>query len=318
MSGDGTNAASSWQDEFVPADDGPHDPGGDFYYNETFWFSFFVPERGLGAWLYSGIRPSAGVTTGGLWLWDRHGSDPWEIPFYEQFCWLKPPVGASAQRIELANGNSVTTVEPGMVYDLGYEDRQRMTAALRFSGLERPVPLRPGMPPYPKATHYDQTGRVTGHVVLDGERIDVDCYAMRDRSWGTRKERGYRPVGYTWLAGASQSLLVFSRPTPEGEDEIYTGYVRRGDEVSYVASGRRSVQRDPECGWVTGMDLSAVDERGTRISAQASAVSRMLLPHSTSVCSATLLDWNLAGTRVYGEDQDVWPLHEWRMLTRRR
>jgi hypothetical protein len=66
------------------------------------------------------------------------------------------------------------------------------------------------------------------------------------------------------------------------------------------------------------MDLSAVDERGTRISAQASAVSRMLLPHSTSVCSATLLDWNLAGTRVYGEDQDVWPLHEWRMLTRRR
>ena len=141
---------------------------------------------------------------------------------------------------------------------------------------------------------------------------------MRDRSWGTRKERGYRPVGYTWLADASQSLLVFAKPAPDGEDEIYSGYVRRGDTVSYIVSGRRSVRCDPVHGWVTGMDLEAVDERGSRISARASAVSRMLLPHSTSLCVATLLEWDVAGARVYGEDQDVWPMREWRMLTRRR
>ena len=79
-------------------------------------------------------------------------------------------------------------------------------------------------------------------------------------------------------------IYAFAKPTPEGDDEIYAGYVRRGDKVSYVASGRRSVRRDPEHGWVTGMDLTAVDEHGVRVTAQASAVSRMLLPHSTSVC----------------------------------
>jgi hypothetical protein len=317
MSGEGVHGAQ-WKEEFAPADDGPHDPGDDFYHNETFWFSFFVPERGLGAWLYSGIRSNAGVTSGGLWLWDRHGTAPWEIPFYEQFSWLKPPASADARRLVLANGNSVTTVEPGMVYDLTYDDRQRMTAELRFAGLERPVPLRPGTPPYPKASHYDQTGRVSGHVVLDGERIAVDCYAMRDRSWGTRKERGYRPVGYTWLAGADQSVLVYSKPTAEGKDEIYTGYLRRGDKVSYVASGLRSVRRDPEHGWITGIDLELADEDGRRFSARGDAVSRTLLPHATSVCAATLIDWTAGETRLSGEDQDVWPLHEWRTLIRRR
>lgn len=315
---DRVNEESAWQDEFVPADDGPHDPGDDFYYNETFWFSFWVPERGIGAWLYSGIRPNAGVATGGLWLWDRHGADPWEIPFYEQFSWLKLPAVADSRRVVLANGNSVTTVESGMVYDLGYDDRQRLTAELRFTGLERPVPLRPGTPPYPKAAHYDQTGRVTGHVVLDGERIEVDCYAMRDRYWGTRKERGYRTVGYSWLADGDQSVLAFSTPTPVGEDEVYAGYLRRGDKVSRVVSGLRSVRRDPQRGWITDMNLDVEDEDGNRFSARGDAVSRLLLPHSTSVCAATLVEWTTGGTRLFGEDQDVWPLPQWRSLSQRR
>ena len=34
--------------------------------------------------------------------------------------------------------------------------------------------------------HLDQQGHVTGSITIDGERLDVDCYAMRDRSWGRR------------------------------------------------------------------------------------------------------------------------------------
>lgn len=317
MSTDRVGVAAGWQDEFTVMDDGPHDPGDDFYYNETWWFSFFVPERGIGAWLYSGIRPNAGVSTGGLWLWDTKGADPWEIPFYEDFRHLKLPSApdACATRIALANGNTCTTVEPGSVYDLAYDDRHRASAWLRFTATERPVPLRPGTPPYPKASHYDQTGRVIGYVVLDGERIEVDCYAMRDRSWGTRKERGYRTVGYTWLASEGQSLLAFSAPVPVGDDPVYAGYARDGADVSYVTAGRRLVRRDPRRGWITGINLDVTDEQGRKISARGEAVSRMFLPHSTSVCVASLVEWDLDGTRVYGEDQDVWPLREWRELS---
>jgi len=47
----------------TPADDGLHEPSDSFYDNETFWYSFFVPERGLGGWLYTGVRKRPGVTT---------------------------------------------------------------------------------------------------------------------------------------------------------------------------------------------------------------------------------------------------------------
>lgn len=98
--------------QFSAVDDGLHELSG-FYDTETFWFSFFVPERSLGGWLYTTVRPIAGVSGGGAWIWDATAIDPWSIPFFEQF---------------------------------------------------------------------------------DGETIPVDCFAMRDRSWGRRNERGYRRV----------------------------------------------------------------------------------------------------------------------------
>ena len=57
-------------DTFIPEDDGPHPATGDFYETETFWYSFFVPERGIGGWLYTSLRATAGVCAGGAWIWD--------------------------------------------------------------------------------------------------------------------------------------------------------------------------------------------------------------------------------------------------------
>ena len=50
--------------DFTAADDGLHPPSDNFYETETFWFSFFVPDRALGAWLYASVRPNAGLTAG--------------------------------------------------------------------------------------------------------------------------------------------------------------------------------------------------------------------------------------------------------------
>lgn len=204
-----------------------------------------------------------------------------------------------------------------MVYDLTYDDHHRLSALLHFTGLERPVALRAGAPPYPKASHFDQTGTVTGHLVLDGERIDVDCFAMRDRFLGgTRKERGYQPVGYTWLANRDLSVLMYSHPWRGGNDEIYTGYVRRGRDIVYIASGQRSVQRDPDNGWITSIEVMLHDETGHEIRAAGTVMSRMILPGSTFICINSLVSWQVDGVEIHGEDQDVWPLHQWTLSGR--
>jgi len=62
------------ENPFGPADDMLHPPGESHYETETFWFSFFAPERAIGGWVYASVRQNAGVTAGGMWLWD--GSTP--------------------------------------------------------------------------------------------------------------------------------------------------------------------------------------------------------------------------------------------------
>jgi hypothetical protein len=211
---------------------------------------------------------------------------------------------------------TVTVREPGRVYALGYDDRDRIVVDLRFEALEPPVPLRSGQPPYPAATHYDQTGRVTGVVQLDGERIDVDCWAMRDRSWGPRPERGYHRVGYTWAAHPTLSWVAYTAPGDDAADHVHAGYLRRGEELAQLTGGRRTVTRDARHGWVTAIDVELTDGAGRVVHAHAEALSRLVLPGATSLCVNSVLRWDVDGQVLYGEDQDVWPLAEWRRARR--
>jgi len=296
---------------FGPDDDALHEPSGDFYETETFWYSFFVPERSIGAWLYASVRQNAGVTGGGMWLWDATATDPWEIPFYEQFSMLRLPHDRGPDRLLFPTGMSIVRTDPLYGYDLTYADRDRMHVELQFQAVEAPVPLLSGAPPYPKAHHFDQTGHVAGRFVLDGSAVEVDCYAMRDRSWGPRAERGYHRVGYTWGADEAVSFLTYSSPTAES-DEVHTGYVRRDGVTGRIESGRRVVARDPAEGWVTGIELDVTDSSGRRHRAAAEASSRMILPGATNICINTSLRWDVDGRVLHGEDQDVWPIKEWR------
>lgn len=198
-----------------------------------------------------------------------------------------------------------------MSYDLTFDDRERVQVELRFDAVEPPVPLLSGAPPYPRAHHFDQTGRVSGHFTLDGDTVDVDCYAMRDRSWGPRHERGYRRVGYTWGADADTSFLTYSAPTAT-TDDVHTGYLRRDGEIARIVEGQRRATRDPHRNWITSIELEATDELGRDLHATSPALSTMILPHATSICVNTALTWSVDGRTLTGEDQDVWPINEWR------
>ena len=270
-----------------------------------------MPERSIGGWLYTTVRPVAGVSGGGAWIWDATSVEPWSIPFFEQFSALKVPTDTTPDRLAFPNGVTIVRREPLMSYDLEYDDRKRLQVALRFDAVEPPVPLLTGAPPYPAAHHFDQIGRLAGTIVLDGETIPVDCFGMRDRSWGRRNERGYQRVGYTWVGDADVSLLTYTAPTAD-TDDVHTGYLRRDGRIGRLVGGHRTVTRDPERGWLTRMVIDAEDELGRTVHAEADGISRMILPGSTTICINTSLRFSIDGRTVHGEDQDVWPIDEWR------
>jgi hypothetical protein len=74
--------------------------------------------------------------------------------------------------------------------------------------------------PLPKAVawgHYEQTCRVTGDLVIRGERIRVDGVGQRDHSWGFRDWAGLRTWHWiTGFFGTTRSFNVFHVEQPDG------------------------------------------------------------------------------------------------------
>ena len=303
---------------FIAEDDHSHfdQRSGDWWETETAWFSFYNSERRLGGWLYTLIRPNIGTVAGGAWVWDDRASLPWEVPYSANYSSLELPAGTDLADVRLPTGVSIRVIEPTMSYAIGYEDGDRLRAALRFDGVMPPWPLTAGGSTFGKARHFDQFGRVTGELRLHGETIAIDCVAMRDRTWGRRPEDRPRRAAYlTGAVSADDGFLAVSNPRPDS-DRVAYGFLRRDGRTESLTGGERSVERDAQFGWVTRVSLNAVDAAGRELTAVAEPVSRIILERHTFIDVNSLLRWSVGGRVAWGEDQDMWPVHDWSAFRR--
>lgn len=304
---------------WTPEDDGLHAVGSPKRdWTETTWWSFNVPGRDLAGWLYIQIRPNLGISTGGAFVYDPSGTTAWNIPYYGYTTFTPLPDPLDLRDVTFGNGVSVRCLEPGLRYELGYRfrDQDDFVADLLFEGVTRPVPLLPGEPPFTGSSHYDQTGHVTGTLQLHGETIPVDCFAVRDRSWGRRPEllgrRTGDRIGYAFgTVSSREAFLVFTAPPaddPAGDVEHLTGgWLLRDGSLRRLRSAERRVLRDPATGFPQELTIEGVDGDGRRMRAVGRARSRFAL-QSSSLCVNTFVSWDLDGHLGHGEDQDVWSI----------
>jgi len=300
---------------FSPEDDALHVPGPEPDWTETSWWSFNVPDRAVAGWLYVQVRPNLKTVAGGAFVYDRRAHLPWELPYFAMFAHHPLPDALDLRSVTLKSGVSIRCVEPGMRYALGYRfrDHTDFLADLEFEGLTPPVPYLKGAPPFVGgSSHFDQHGRVTGTLSLRGEEIDVDCFAVRDRSWGRRPELAGRRSRLSYCFGTSSStdgFLAFCRPTDDDPladvEHLGSGYLLRDGVLRRLADGTRVATRDPSTGAVSTIELAATDEDGRALAVAGDAVSRMFLPNN-HLCINTLVRWD--GGAAWGEDQDVWPV----------
>jgi hypothetical protein len=276
---------------------------------ETSWFSFHHGPRRLGGWFYTMVRPNIGTVAGGVWVWDHTAWWPWDVAYSANYSALRLVPEADLRDVRLPTGVSIRVVRPTLAYDLGYDDDDRIHLRLRFDGVMAPEPLTAVGSTFGSAHHFDQLGRVTGQLVLHGERIDIDCFAMRDRTWGPRPEHRPRQAAYvTGAVNADHGFLAVTNPGPAG-DAIAYGFLRRDGRTVSLAHGDRRVERDPVQGWITGVQIDAVDLDGRHLSAVGRPVSRMFINRHTFIDINSLVSWELDGASAWGEDQDMWPVH---------
>ena len=141
-----------------------------------------------------------------------------------------------------------------------------------------PNPHPTGVVPFLKGVHFDQAGHVTGTMVLRGETVPIDCYSVRDRSWGPRplgRPRArtsqaagsteatagtFGGVGYSFCAsGPGEAWLTYAVPGPEAEP-VSCGFLLRGGAYGHILAGERRVTFDAATGWPLTFAIEAVDE----------------------------------------------------------
>jgi len=300
--------------ELGPEDDSFHPHSDHWWETETAWFSFNVPERRLGGWFYNQVLAVQGVCNGGAWVWD---DSPAGALYEVNHRGLPMPAGLDLRDVTLPNGNSIRVVEPLTRYELRYSDPGRFEADLVYEAIMPPHSHPLGVGPFWRGRHFDQPGRVSGEVVLNGETIAVDCLASRDRSWGPRPlgpdpRKPPRPpaphpprvetgVGYA-LATASpaESFLVYTLPSADGTDDLSAGYLYSDGEYCPLVAGHRTAEYDPEHRWVRSLHIEATDAGGRTLIADGELVAR----HGDQGPSGTgLFSWRWNGQEGWGEDQ---------------
>ena len=303
---------------FTARDDRFHfeEMGDDWWGTETAWFSFANPERRLGGWFYTMARPNIGTVAGGAWIWDDSAHLPWEVPYSANYTALEIPHGQDLDDITLPTGVSIRVIEPCTSYALGYDDGSRLQASLRFDGVMPPEPLTSTGSTFGHSHHFDQIGRVHGELVLHGETIPIDCLAVRDRTWGRRREDRPRQAAYvTGVASPEHGFLAVTN-VEEDRNPVAYGFLRRDGRTLSLAQGERRLERDSENGWITRVEIQAQDTEGRELLAVGETLSRIVINRHTFIDINSLIRWNINGENGCGEDQDMWPVQRWSRMRR--
>lgn len=289
-----------------------HPAGDDADWCESGWFGFNIAERDINGFVYYFHDVRTGVSGGGPALWDPSGGEVYDCLFYD-WRWRQPPTGALDFRdFTLPNSLRHEVVDPMRRYRLSYS-QLGLDLELEWSALMDPHVLGPASPEH---CHFDQPGRMHGTATLNGERLDVECYAMRDRTWGPHRPGARRPGDYLWAIASPEmhwhAITLASREP--GLDTVLGGYLVRDGVLGELVKGTRRVL-ERRAGAPARVVLDALDDRGRTLHAEGDVRTALRwLGWPGRLTFWTLTEWCWDDVVGFGEDQEFFAREQARAL----
>lgn len=327
---------------FAEQDDTYHSPKADSQWVETTWWSFNVPERRIGGWLHAGYHANRDAVTWRVFVWDPSGADPARLAYYRRQPDVPMPADADLRDITFPGGGfSVKMLRPLMDYHVAYGDADAGFAVeFEHRSVHAPQRFIPGQPPAMHNPHLDQLGHLVGELTLRGERIPIDCFSVRDRTWGPRgghhsqsqkpqylrgeyqvrqpggprwreieRQRGRGRIQYIFgHTDERTGFLSFVRPQDgdaQGWSPMNVGWLLKDGAFQRLDAERSRMRnfRDPDTGWSAHMQVDLVDVTGRSMQAEGFTLSHMC---EEGAGSNALMRWEYDGKIGWGEDQDGW------------
>ena len=257
--------------------------------NETYLFSFQIPERDLVGYIYLWIHAELRMATSCVMIWQGVNRYPHEVEHFNVYQYLPYP-DVDGDTITIPEIDlKIRIVEPLVAHELLYEHAPTNTSfRLNTRALFPPVQESGKL-------HFEQPLHITGDLVLNGESLKVDCYSMRDRSYrGVRSEAMtlHPPLSYASCISDDGSIVFnFScSDDPESgppwaehynfsnEELFMQGWIYRDNQMSKIRRIRKVGEYDEadflrEFAWQCEME----DEHGRvhKITAQRRAAVPM-------------------------------------------
>jgi hypothetical protein len=248
-----------------PEDDYTHPLGSESNFNESMYFNFFDRVRSLGGFVRLGNRANEGHAelTVCLYLPDGRVLFTFQRPQISSNAafdagGLRFEVLEAGQRLRTTyEGALLELADPRAMADPGRAFRESPRKRVSLDLVHDAVgPLygsaghgdeagKPADQQFGKA-HYEQHMHVTGALAIDGERLAIDGYGLRDHSWGPRYWQAIH--SYEWLTlnfgpdlGAMVSVI---QRDPEGKQVRRGGVLVRGDEIENLVDAQVEADYD--------------------------------------------------------------------------
>jgi hypothetical protein len=230
----------------LESDDSMHENTGEPTFNESAYFNFYDPRTRLGGFVRIGNRPNEGhaemtvslyLDSGSVafmfWRAELQHSEHFEAaglsfefvkPFAEHriaydgtCCLLERPLELLDPRRAFAENPHVP-----VSIELRYE-----ALSEAFGG--EPRSAQPDRPEFFRG-HFEQHGRATGRIVIDGATHELDGCGLRDRSWGPRRWQALERYRWLTMSFGPDAGIAAALVTQRDGREVQGGHIYRAGE----------------------------------------------------------------------------------------
>lgn len=283
---------------------------------ETQYFGFSVPEAGIHCYTYMWHHPNLHVVTGGLWAWRGIKRYMVQSELCDFVTYMNDSVLANdLHDYRLANGFGVKILEPMRRFHLTYADAARNNSVdLIYESVAPAVMFADG-------NHFEQPMHATGELTLRGKRYAVDCFNVRDRSWGKARPESNLPMPpASWMTGVfntdfSFNCNVFDQASGNPEltgsfalpeaNTLAGGWLFRNGNLGRIVRVRKRVVREPISLIPNEIEFDAVDEFDRRLEVRGTLVASCpWQAWGNFNASISLMRWECDGQIAYGDCQE--------------
>ena len=286
------------------------------YWNESVWFSFSIPNERIHGFVQYYFRPNMGMLNGGPVMWDPSGTQCWNCLYYNWSHLQALPRGALKFDMRAANSLAVKVIEPLTRYSIRY-DNEGFQMDLVWEAIGPLHELKTGDPAQQQTAkfHIEQPGRMRGTIRRDGREFAIDCFSMRDTSYGARDHASLASGGYFWGIAANSSFHAIAKG--EGsEQQVIGGFIWKDGEMVSLRSGTRRVTEYGKYGPRRFM-FEATDENGRTIAASGTVEDGLIFTGYTDHTVVwSLVEWDWDGVRHWGDNQEFCPAVRFRRIAR--